>query len=50
MAQENCKEVELNKTHQLLLYADHIKLLGKNIITITKNIGAPLDASMKVRL
>jgi hypothetical protein len=29
MAQENCKEMELNETHQLLLYADHIKLLEK---------------------
>jgi hypothetical protein len=32
-------ELKLNKTHQLLIYADYIKLLGDNIDTIKKNTG-----------
>jgi hypothetical protein len=35
--QENQVEVKLNGTHQLLVYADNVNLLGDNIDTIKKN-------------
>jgi hypothetical protein len=35
--QENHVELELNRTHQLLVYADDMNLLGDNIDAIKKN-------------
>jgi hypothetical protein len=34
----------MNGTHQLLVYADYIKLLGENINIIKKNTEALLDS------
>jgi hypothetical protein len=48
--QENKEELELYGTHQLLVYADNINLLGKNINIIKKSTEAILDASKEVCL
>jgi hypothetical protein len=39
-----------NGTHQLLIYADDVNLLGDNIDTIMKNTGTSIDASKEVGL
>jgi hypothetical protein len=36
-SQENKKELELNVTHQLLVYVDNVNLLGKDINIIKKS-------------
>jgi hypothetical protein len=36
--QENQVIMKLNGTHQLLIYADDVNLLGDNMDTIKKNI------------
>jgi histone deacetylase complex regulatory component SIN3 len=41
-------ELELNETHQLLLYADDVKLVGDNIDTIKKNNESLSDTSKEV--
>jgi hypothetical protein len=40
--------LKLNGTHQLLLYADDVNLLGNNIDTIKKNIETLIDSSKEV--
>jgi hypothetical protein len=47
-AQENQVEIKLNGTHQLLIYADDVNLLGDNIDTIKKNTETFTDASKEV--
>jgi hypothetical protein len=42
--------LKLNGTHQLLLYADDVTILGDNIDTIKKNTQTIIDASKKVSL
>jgi ribosomal protein S2 len=42
--------LKLNGTHQVLVYADDVNLLGDNIDTIKRNIQTLIDASKKVGL
>jgi hypothetical protein len=42
--------LKLNGTHQLLVYADDVNLLGDNIDTIKKNTETLIDSSKKVGL
>ena len=47
--QANQEEIKLDGTHQLLVWADDVNLLGENIYTTKKNI-AILIASKKICL
>jgi hypothetical protein len=42
--------LKLNGTHQLLVYADDVNLLGDNIDAIKKNMETLIDASKEVGL
>jgi hypothetical protein len=42
--------LKLNRTHQLLLYADDVNILGGSIHTIRKNTEALLSASKEIDL
>jgi hypothetical protein len=48
--QEHQVGLKLNGTHQLLVYADDVNLLGDNIDTINKNKQTLFDASKEVGL
>jgi hypothetical protein len=46
--QENQKGLKLNRTHQLLIYADDFNTVGENIDTVKRNTEALLDATKLV--
>jgi hypothetical protein len=48
--QENQVGLKLNRTHQLLAYADDANLLGDNIDTMNKNTETLIDAGKEVGL
>jgi hypothetical protein len=48
--QETQVGLKLNRTHQLLAYADDVNLLGDNIDTRKKNTETLIDASKEVGL
>jgi hypothetical protein len=48
--QEKQGGLELNGTHQLLVYADDINILGENRDTMQTNTEALLDATKEVGL
>jgi hypothetical protein len=48
--QENQEVLKLNRTGQLLAYADDSNIVGENIDTIQKNSEAVLDACKEVGL
>jgi hypothetical protein len=48
--QENQEGLILNRTHQLLAYADDVNMMGENIDTIQRNTKALFDASKEVGL
>jgi hypothetical protein len=48
--QENQISLELNGTHQLLVYVDNVNLLGNSINTIKENIKILLEARRDIGL
>jgi hypothetical protein len=41
--------LKLNGTHQMLVYADDVNLLGDNIDAIKKNMETSIDTSKEVK-
>jgi hypothetical protein len=50
MSKKNQVGMELNGTHQLLIFADDVNILGDNVDTIKKNTQTLIDASKEVSL
>jgi hypothetical protein len=48
--QNNQVGLKLNGTHQLLVYADDVNLLGDNIFTINKNTESSIETGKEVGL
>jgi 2-hydroxy-3-keto-5-methylthiopentenyl-1-phosphate phosphatase len=48
--QENQEGLKLNRTHQLLAYADDVNIVGENTHTIKKNTEAVFGARKEVGL
>jgi hypothetical protein len=48
--QANQKGLKLNRTHQLLVYADDVNILGESVHTVKKNIEALVVASKEIGL
>jgi hypothetical protein len=46
--ERNKERLEFNGTHQLLVYADDVNLLGENVNIIESNTKSLLDATKKL--